>query len=202
MFTRLCIIVLAMSLPITAPAEPEKKPLATAIFAGGCFWCMQPPFDALPGVVKTVPGYTGGQMENPSYEQVSAGGTGHVESIQITYDPATVSYEKLLDVYWHNIDPTDASGQFCDKGDPYRPIIFYLDEGQKRWAEQSKTVWQQNKPFQGDIKTDIIAASTFYPAEDYHQNYYLKNPLAYKFYRFNCGRDKRLKALWGGSAGH
>lgn len=202
MLTRLFIIMLAIGASMTASAEPEQTPLATALFAGGCFWCMQPPFDALPGVVKTVAGYTGGKTETPSYGQVSAGGTGHVESLQIIYDPAKISYEKLLDVYWHNIDPTDASGQFCDKGDQYRSIIFYQDEGQKHLAEQSKTAWQQNKPFKDDIKTEIIAASTFYPAEDYHQDYYKKEPLHYQFYRFNCGRDQRLKALWGKSAGH
>ncbi|MDD5277265.1 MAG: peptide-methionine (S)-S-oxide reductase MsrA [Methylovulum sp.] len=202
MLTRLFIIMLAIGASMTASAEPEQPPVATALFAGGCFWCMQPPFDALPGVVKTVPGYTGGKTENPSYEQVSAGGTGHVESLQITYDPAKISYEKLLDVYWHNIDPTDASGQFCDKGDQYRSIIFYQNEAQKHLAEQSKTAWQQNKPFKDDIKTQIIAAPTFYPAEDYHQDYYKKNPLRYQFYRFNCGRDQRLKALWGTSTGH
>lgn len=176
--------------------------LATAVFAGGCFWCMEPPFDALPGVVKTIPGYTGGSTKNPTYKEVSAGGTGHAEAIQVVYDPGQVSYAKLLEVFWHNVDPTDDSGQFCDRGGQYRPVIFYRDDEEKKLAEQSKSALQQNKPFQGDVKTEIIAASRFYPAEDYHQDYYLKNPLRYKFYRYSCGRDRRLKQLWGDDAGH
>jgi len=199
--TSLLAIFTAIS-AMAAETTALKAPLATAVFAGGCFWCMEPPFDALPGVVKTVSGYAGGKMANPSYEQVSAGGTGYSESIQITFDPAKVSYEKLLEVYWHNIDPTDGEGQFCDKGEQYRSIIFYQNEEQKRLAEQSKGFWQQNKPFDGEIKTDIVAETTFYPAEDYHQDYYLKNPLRYKFYRYRCGRDQRLHDLWGESAGH
>lgn len=197
------LLVICTAIPVTAAETTvTHTPLATAVFAGGCFWCMEPPFDALPGVVKTVSGFAGGTQPNPSYEQVSAGGTSYVESVRITFDPAQVSYEKLLDVYWHNIDPTDGGGQFCDKGPQYRAIIFYQNEAQKQLAEQSKTYWQQNKPFQGDIKTDIIAGTSFYPAEDYHQDYYLKNSLRYKFYRYNCGRDHRLKALWGDAAGH
>jgi len=198
---RICFFLLWVS-PFSQAESigPTQDQWATAVFAGGCFWCMEPPFDALPGVVKTVSGYTGGNTKNPSYQEVSTGGSGHVESIQITYDLRAVSYEKLLDVFWRNIDPTDDTGQFCDRGRQYRPVIFFQGEDQKQLAEKSKVFWQQNKPFEGDIKTEIIAATDFYPAEDHHQDYYQKNPLRYKYYRFNCGRDKRLKQLWGGAA--
>lgn len=183
--------VLVMAGNASAQATQEK-----AVFAGGCFWCMQPPFDKTPGVLKTTVGYTGGHLDNPTYHDVSAGGTGHFESIEVEFDPAVVSYEQLLDVFWHNIDPLDAAGQFCDKGDSYKSAIFYLDDGQKKAAEASleKTGKQLGQP----VATQIIAASTFYPAEDYHQSYYTKNPIRYKYYRHGCGRDKRLKELWGG----
>lgn len=172
---------------------------AEATFAGGCFWCMEPPFDKLPGVLKTTTGYTGGTLKNPGYEQVSRGNTEHYEAIRILYDPAKISYQQLLQVFWKNIDPTDDQGQFCDKGSQYRSAIFYHDDQQRRLAENAKTQLQQNKPFPGAVKTEIIAAGPFYPAEAYHQNYYQKNPLSYKFYRFTCGRDKRLTELWGKS---
>ena len=169
---------------------------SVAVFAGGCFWCMEPPFDALTGVLKTISGYTGGSVVNPTYEAVSQGNTGHLEAVEVTYDPAVVSYEKLLEVFWQNIDPFDNEGQFCDKGDQYKAVIFYLDEGQKQSAESSKEGIVKKlggKP----ITTAIKPAGKFYPAEDYHQDYYLKNPLRYKFYRYNCGRDQRLGQVWG-----
>jgi len=171
--------------------------LETATFAGGCFWCMEHPFDELPGVVAVTSGYTGGHTKNPSYEEVSAGASGHAESVQIVYDPARISYEKLLEVFWHNIDPTVKDRQFCDKGNQYRSAIFYHDEEQHRLALQSKAALEKNNPFQGPIVTEIVQATEFYPAEEYHQHYYRKNPIRYKFYRFSCGRDKKLKELWG-----
>lgn len=173
-------------------AEPQ-----TATFAGGCFWCMEKPFDDLEGVSSTVSGYTGGETENPDYESVSSGESGHAEAVQITYDPEKVSYEKLLDVFWKNIDPTNDYGQFCDNGSQYRSGIFYHDAAQKQAADASLKALLKNRPFKEKIVTEITAASTFYPAEGYHQDYYLKNPLRYKFYRYSCGRDARLEELWG-----
>ena len=171
--------------------------LAKATFAGGCFWCMEPPFDKLPGVVSTTSGYTGGKKVNPTYSEVSDGETGHAEAVQIVYDPAKVTYEQLLNVFWHNVDPTVMNQQFCDHGSQYRTGIFVHDDAQKKQAEASRAALMKSKPFKAEIVTEITAASTFYPAEDYHQDYYLKNPVKYKFYRFNCGRDARLKELWG-----
>ena len=168
---------------------------AKATFAGGCFWCMEPPFDKLDGVSATVSGYTGGKKENPTYEEVSAGTTGHTEAVQITYDPKKISFEKLLEVFWRNVDPLNADGQFCDSGSQYRAGIFYHDESQKKLAEESKKT--VGKRFKEPIVTEITAVAEFYPAEDYHQDYYIKNPLRYKLYRFNCGRDQRLEKLWG-----
>ena len=169
--------------------------LSKATFAGGCFWCMEKPFDQLQGVVSTTSGYTGGQLPNPTYRQVSSGTTGHAESMQVVYDPAKVSYEKLLDVFWQNVDPIDAEGQFCDRGSQYRSSVFYQDETQHKLAEQSKVAvaTQLNQP----IATEIVVASEFYPAEDYHQNYYQTHPAKYRFYRFTCGRDQRLAKVWG-----
>lgn len=170
---------------------------ATATFAGGCFWCMQPPFENLPGVLSTTVGYTGGHTKNPTYEDVSAGGTGHAESIQIVYDPNKISYEQLLDVFWHNVDPLTADGQFCDHGAQYRSAIFVHDDEQRRLAEASKQRLQASGRFDRPIVTEIVQASAFYPAEAYHQMYHEKNPVRYSYYRWNCGRDQRLKALWG-----
>jgi peptide-methionine (S)-S-oxide reductase len=170
-----------------------------ATFAGGCFWCMEGPFDSLPGVVSVTVGYTGGHVKNPSYEEVSAGGTGHRESVQIVYDPTRISYAKLLDVFWHNIDPADNEGQFCDKGPQYRSAIFYHDATQKRLAEESKAAVEKRL---GRGFTDILPASEFWRAEEYHQHYYKKNPVRYHFYRFNCGRDQRLAKLWGSAPAH
>jgi peptide-methionine (S)-S-oxide reductase len=175
------------------PADPAKR--ATAIFAGGCFWCVEADFDKVPGVISTVSGYLNGRTPNPTYEQVSRGGTGHAEAVEIVFDPAKVSYEKLLDVFWRNIDPLAKDYQFCDHGDQYRSAIFYLDDAQRRLAEKSKAAVQAR--FKEPVQTEIAAAQAFYKAEDYHQDYHTKNPLRYKFYRFNCGRDARLQQLWG-----
>ena len=171
---------------------------ATAIFAGGCFWCMEQPFDVLPGVTETTSGYTGGTVEDPTYTQVSNGNTGHVEAMQVTYDPSQVSYDKLLDTFWHNIDPLDNQGQFCDKGSQYRSAIFYDTPGQEELATESKAAFADK--FEQPIATDILPASEFYPAEDYHQNYYQTRPVRYKVYRFGCGRDQRLSDVWGADA--
>jgi peptide-methionine (S)-S-oxide reductase len=176
--------------------------LEKATFAGGCFWCMEHPFDEIPGVVSVTSGYTGGQKKNPTYEEVSAGGTGHAESVQVVYDPARVTYEKLLNVFWHNIDPTSKDRQFCDSGRQYRSAIFYHNEEQHRLAMQSKSILEKNKTFKEPVVTGIVQATEFYPAEDYHQHYYKNNPIRYKYYRFRCGRDQRLKELWGTAAGH
>lgn len=194
--------ILFATLAITTRAGERPKDvtdgLEKATFAGGCFWCMQHPFDELEGVVSTAPGYTGGRKNNPTYKEVSAGGTGHAEAVEILYDPKKISYEKLLDVFWRNIDPTAADHQFCDYGDPYRSEIFHHNDDQRRLAEQSKAAIERSKPFKEPIVTKITPATTFYRAEEYHQDYYKKNPIRYKFYRHNCGRDQRLKELWGG----
>jgi peptide-methionine (S)-S-oxide reductase len=178
-------------------ATASAEGLAKATFAGGCFWCMEKPFDEVEGVVSTTSGYTGGSVVNPSYKQVSAGGTGHAEAVEILYDPKKVSYEKLLMVFWRNVDPVDGGGQFCDRGTQYRSGIFYQDEAQKKLAEKSKEAILKSGTLKQPIATLIVAASQFYPAEDYHQNYYKKNPLQYTFYRNSCGRDRRLKEVWG-----
>jgi len=177
-------------------AGNNQTSTAKAIFAGGCFWCMEPPFDKLDGVISTISGYTGGHTDNPTYKQVSKDTTGHYEALEITYDPNKVSYETLLDVFWRNVDPLDAHGQFCDKGESYRTAVFYLDDMQKKLAEKSKQEIDDSKRFDQKVVTEILAAKHFYPAEDYHQNYYQKNPLRYKYYRFSCGRDQRLEELW------
>ena len=191
-----------LALVITAAAAQAPKPaggaaLAKAIFAGGCFWCMEHPFDVLDGVVSTTSGYAGGSVANPTYEQVSSGRTGHAEVVQVLYDPRKVSYEKLLDVFWHNIDPTVKDQQFCDAGTQYRTGIFYTDDEQKRLAEVSKAALEKSRPFKGPIVTEITRAGEFYAAEEYHQDFYRKNPVRYKYYRSGCGRDERLKQLWG-----
>jgi peptide-methionine (S)-S-oxide reductase len=175
---------------------------ALATFAGGCFWCMEPPYDKLDGVLATTSGYAGGDKVDPTYEEVSAGGTGHAEVVQISYDPSKVSYEQLLEVFWRNVDPLDAGGQFCDRGDQYRTAIFVHDEEQRRLAEASKQALVDSGRFEQPIVTEIVGAGPFYPAEDYHQDYYEKNPLRYKFYRWNCGRDQRLADVWGEQSTH
>jgi peptide-methionine (S)-S-oxide reductase len=185
----------ALALMMLAAAPP---PRAVATFAGGCFWCMVPPFERTPGVISVTSGYTGGTKQHPTYEEVSDGGTGHRESVQVVYDPAKVTYAKLLDTFWHNVDPTDDSGQFCDHGPQYRAAIFYHDAEQKRLAEASKAALEKRMR----VVTEILPASQFWPAEDYHQDYYKKNPIRYHFYRFNCGRDQRLEQIWGKAAEH
>lgn len=182
-----------------AERSSESPETETAIFAGGCFWCMEPPFDKLAGVSSTTSGYTGGGVDNPTYDQVSAGGTGHAEAVRIVYDPAQVSYETLLDVFWHNIDPLDAGGQFCDRGSQYRSAIFYTDKQQAALARSSLKQVQsqlQAKGLKGEISTTIVPAMDFFPAETYHQDYYQKNSIRYRFYRFTCGRDNRLEEVW------
>lgn len=169
----------------------------TAIFAGGCFWCMEPPFDKVDGVISTTSGYTSGHKINPTYREVSAGSTGHTEAIQIVFDPNKVSYDELLEIFWKNIDPVAIDRQFCDSGSQYRSGIYYIGEAQKSAAKQSIQRLENNKPFKGAIATEILPASTFYPAEEYHQDYYQKNPLRYKYYRYACGRDQRLEEIWG-----
>lgn len=179
----------------SGPAKPGQ--LAVATFAGGCFWCMEPPFDVVDGVVETTSGYTGGHVADPSYEQVTSGRTGHAEALQIRYDPARVGYAELLEVYWRNVDPTVADRQFCDRGNQYRPEIFYHDDEQQRLAEQSRTAIEESGRLPGPIVVEVTKASEFYPAEQYHQDYYEKNPVRYKYYRWSCGRDQRLEELWG-----
>lgn len=180
----------------TTVAVANKDDLSKATFAGGCFWCMVAAFDNLPGVVEVIAGYTGGHTKNPTYEEVSAGGTGHAEAIQVFYDPNKISYIQLLDVFWHNTDPTVTDRQFCDVGSEYRAEVFYHNEEQQRLAEQSKIDLALSKPFKEPIVTKITIASAFYPAEEYHQHYYRKNPLRYEFYHYTCGRAQRLKELW------
>lgn len=192
---------MSLALILCPVSLKSAEPFETATFAGGCFWCMEPPFDKIDGVLSTTSGYTGGHVENPSYKDVSSGGTGHIESIQVVYDPAKVNYEKLLQVFWHNIDPLAVNRQFCDTGKQYRSAIFFHNEEQRLIAEASKKELKSSGRFQKQIFTQILAAEEFWPAEEYHQDYYNKNPLSYKFYRFSCGRDKRLKELWGEDAG-
>src|SRR3954454_18668543 len=187
------IVLLALALSGAAQAQQTEK----ASFAMGCFWCAEEAFEKVPGVISAVSGYTGGKVKNPSYEQVSSGRTGHAEAVLVTFDPSKVSYEKLLDVFWLNHDPTVKDRQFCDSGSQYRPAIFYTSAEQKRLAEASKAKWEKAKPFRQPILTEITPASDFYPAEDYHQDYYKKNSLQYKFYVTGCGRYNRLDNLWG-----
>jgi peptide-methionine (S)-S-oxide reductase len=195
LLTATAVLLFAAS-NVTAQTSVE-----TAIFAGGCFWCMEPPFDKIEGVISTTSGYTGGNEKNPTYEEVSAGRTGHAESIRIVFDPAKVDYATLLRVFWHNIDPVAVNQQFCDRGKQYRSAIFYLDERQKRLAESSLAELEASHRFQKKIVTQIVPAGDFWPAEEYHQDYYKKNPIRYNFYRFACGRDKRLEEIWGDLAG-
>lgn len=189
----------AFSQALSAQDTGEAEGTAVATFAGGCFWCMEEAFDAVDGVLSTTSGYTDGDVRNPTYEQVSQGNTGHAEAVRIEYDPNVVSYRELLDVFWHNIDPLDAGGQFCDRGDQYRSAIFYHDDEQRELAERSKRELEERDALPGDIVTEITAATPFYAAEDYHQDYYQRNPLRYRFYKFTCGRPARLEELWGES---
>lgn len=201
-----CVLAIATSPAAVAqaPIDPTsaKPGRAYAVFSGGCFWCMEGPFDKLEGVIATTSGYTGGTAVNPTYEQVSSGRTGHMEAVLVEYDPARVGYARLLEVYWRNVDPLDAAGQFCDKGSQYLSAIFPVDDQQRALAEASKASLEKSRKLPGPIVTRILPAAAFYPAEAYHQDYYLKNPFRYAFYRRGCGRDARLEQLWGAPPGH
>ena len=203
-----CLVRVALTLLlftiVARPAAAEKgapangaEELAKATFAGGCFWCMEPPFDKLNGVVSTTSGYAGGRKAEPTYREVVAGGTGHAEAVQVLYDPKKIKYGELLEVFWRNIDPTTPNRQFCDRGHQYRTAVFYHDPEQKRLAEESKKRIESSKKLKGPIVTEITEVGAFWPAEEYHQDYYKKNPTRYKYYRYRCGRDRRLNELWG-----
>ncbi len=203
-FKNFCGLVLAILILVNLIGVPHGisdtgRQQAKATFAGGCFWCMEEAFEKVEGVVSAISGYTGGQVKNPSYEQVSAGGTGHTESIEVIYDPSRVTYAQLLEVFWRNVDPTTPNAQFCDYGNQYRTAIFYHDEDQKKLIDTSKQNIENSKNFPESIVTEIAPASVFYLAEEYHQDYYAKNPIRYKYYKWNCGRAKRLEQLWGNS---
>lgn len=205
LLTLLALAVVGPALATPKPPTPNfqqqevasEKEYAVATFAGGCFWCMEPPFDKLKGVVKTVSGYTGGHVENPTYKQVTNGGTGHYEVVQVTYDPTVVNYKTLLFTFWRNIDPLDRDGQFCDKGPQYKSAIFYHNKEQLLEAQSSLETLEATKNFKRKVATKIMPAKPFYEAEEYHQDYYQKNPVRYKYYRWGCKRDKRLEELWG-----
>ena len=193
----LTLFAIILSSAVAASAATKQDGTSVAIFAGGCFWCMEPPYDKLDGVLSTTSGYTGGSEVNPTYKQVASGRTSHREAVRIEYDPKRVSYERLLEVFWRNIDPLDGRGQFCDKGRHYTSAIYTLDDEQFAAAQESKVELVSEGKLKGEIKTEILPAGPFYPAEDYHQDYYRKNPIRYKYYRWGCGRDARLKKLWG-----
>jgi peptide-methionine (S)-S-oxide reductase len=211
-FKKICLTVVFTALGAVSSAVFAQTPApvinpatnaatAKATFAGGCFWCMEAPFDKTAGVISTTSGYIGGTKKNPTYQEVSSGSTGHTEVVQVVYDPKKVTYEKLLSIFWRNIDPTVKDQQFCDVGTQYRSGVFYHDDVQKAAAEKSKADLGKSKPFKADIVTEITAAAEFYPAEEYHQDYYIKNPVRYSFYRKGCGRDAKLQSLWGAEAG-
>ncbi len=191
------ILCLAVAVAAASPAANR----ASAVFAGGCFWCEETAFEGVPGVVGVISGYTGGSVPNPTYEQVSAGVTGHAESVEVIYDPSKITYEQLLDIFWHNVDPFQADAQFCDHGTQYRSAIFYKGEAQKKAAEESKAKLEEDPRFRGKIVTQIVAAGPFYRAEEYHQDFWKKSPVRYYSYRAGCGRDARLKEIWGAAAG-
>jgi len=202
-------VVMATAAPAAAPGRATKASApvapqgsATATFAGGCFWCMEPPFEALPGVISVTSGFSGGMERNPTYQHVSAGKTGHTESVQVLYDPKRITYEALLQVYWHNVDPTSGDGQFCDRGKQYRPAIFYHNAAERQIARESRTRAAKELLVKNPIMVQILPLMAFYPAEDYHQDYYKKNPKHYQEYRTGCGRDRRLRQLWGDAAAH
>jgi len=194
---RAMLLVLATMVAAPAHTQAPTPALATATFAAGCFWCVEEAFDKVPGVVSTTSGYTGGQKKNPTYQEVSGGGTGHTEAVKVVYDPSKVSYERLLAQFWLNHDPTVKDRQFCDAGSQYRPSVFYHTDEQKRLAEASRAKWEREKPFPQPILTPIVPAGEFWPAEDYHQDYYKKNPVRYRLYTSGCGRYARLDQLWG-----
>lgn len=193
------LFALAVLLAVaSAPAAAQER--ARAVFAGGCFWCIEADFDKIEGVLETTSGYTGGDVADPSYEQVVAGGTGHREALEVTYDPSVVGYDELLTAFWHSVDPTDDGGQFCDRGFSYTTAIFAMDDPQRRAAEASKERVADDLAVEASIVTPIVEAGEFYPAEDYHQNYYEKKPARYKFYRWSCGRNDRVREVWGDAA--
>ena len=194
MLARLLLVLVLLG---SAAAQAQAPKLAKATFGAGCFWCTEEAFDKVPGVTETVSGYMGGKIKEPTYEQVSSGASGHVEVLQVTYDPAKVKYETLLETFWLNHDPTVNDRQFCDRGSQYRPVIFYHDAEQKRLAEASKARWEKDKPFKQKLLTPIEPASEFWKAEDYHQDYYMRNPVRYRYYATGCGRYSRLDDLWG-----
>ncbi len=201
---RLTLLMVNLAICVTLVAWPSHSALsasnnAKAYFAGGCFWCMEEAFEQVEGVLSVASGYMGGTIANPTYEQVSAGRTGHAEAIEVLYDPAKVSYQQLLEAFWRNIDPLAPNAQFCDYGSQYRSAVFYTTEEEQRLAAASKSAIEQAKQFPAPIVTEVVPASSFYQAEDYHQDYYKKNPLRYKYYKHSCGRAKRLEALWGKS---
>jgi peptide-methionine (S)-S-oxide reductase len=202
----LAVLALSLGVAITAPAAQEKtappvpKGGDIAIFAGGCFWCVESDFDQVPGVLRTVSGYTGGSVKNPTYNTVTAGGSGHREAVRIVFDPKKVSYANLIEIFWRSVDPTDDGGQFCDRGESYKTAIFVTSAEQKRIAEASKRKLGKSGIPKQPVVTPIVKAGTFYPAEDYHQNYYKKNPIRYNLYRYGCGRDARIKEVWGKQA--
>jgi len=189
------VAVIALAAAFPAAAEAPARLAAKATFAGGCFWCVQSDFDKVPGVIGTTAGYAGGATINPTYAEVGSGRTGHAESVEVVYDPAKVTYGQLLDAFWHNVDPLVKDRQFCDVGNQYRTAIFVHNEEQQHLAEESKK--RIEAQLKAPVFTEIVPAGPFYPAEDYHQNYHLKNPVRYKFYRWNCGRDRRLEQIWG-----
>lgn len=198
---RAILLVLALLTPGgSAVWADEAAPLETAVFAGGCFWCVESDFDKVPGVQKTISGFTGGHVDNPSYKQVTRGGTGHIESVSITFDPAVVSFERLVHLFWRSVDPTDAGGQFCDRGESYTTAIFVTSPEQQEIAQTSKTDLTASAILKSPVATPIRTLTQFWPAEPYHQDYSDKKPLRYKYYRSSCGRDKRVKALWGDEA--
>jgi len=212
-----CALMLASLLSACVPSQPAQPapapapdaaaatftgPTAKAVFAGGCFWCVEADFDKVPGVLSTTSGYTGGKTANPSYQEVSSHLTGHAEAVEIVFDPARVTYAQLVEHFWRTIDPTTKDRQFCDVGSPYRTAIYAQDAEQLRMAQASRAALEISKPFQAPIVTEIVPADTFYPAEQYHQDYYRKNPVRYNYYRTGCGRDARLKQLWGEAAAH
>jgi len=191
------IIVIVVLLNVLSHSVVESGETARAYFAGGCFWCMEEAFEKVDGVIAVVSGYMGGTLQSPSYEEVSAGRTGHAESVEVLYDPSKVTYNQLLEAFWRNVDPITANAQFCDHGTQYRAVIFYQNDQEKRFAEESKQAIDQSTRFNQPIVTQIVMASQFYAAEEYHQDFYKKNPIRYKFYKYNCGRAQRLDELWG-----
>ena len=200
MLALLAAMAVAGSAVATTQAPALEPGQEAAVFAGGCFWCVESDFDGVPGVLKTISGYTGGTLDNPTYKDVTAGGTGHREAVLIVYDPKQVSYERLLHVFWRSVDPTDGGGQFCDRGESYRTAIFTRDGAQAELAKKSKAAVESSGVLPGPVATTIEPLGAFYPAETYHQDFYKKSPVRYRVYRFSCGRDRRIEELWGEQA--